>query len=72
MPEPAKPAPTTRLLRLPRRTVRLKLTLLYGGLFLVCGVALLAVTYFLVEQHLPTALTTNCSTTSADSSVGAP
>ena len=58
MPEPAKPAPTTRLLRLPRRTVRLKLTLLYGGLFLVCGVALLAVTYFLVEQHLPTALTT--------------
>ena len=58
MPEPAKPAPWTRLLRLPRRTVRLKLTLLYGGLFLVCGVALLAVTYFLVEQHLPTALTT--------------
>jgi signal transduction histidine kinase len=58
MPEPAKPAPTTRLLRLPRRTVRLKLTLLYGGLFLVCGVALLAVTYFLVEQHLPTVLTT--------------
>jgi signal transduction histidine kinase len=58
MPEPAKPAPTARWLRLPRRTVRLKLTLLYGGLFLVCGIALLAVTYFLVEQHLPTALTT--------------
>jgi signal transduction histidine kinase len=68
MPEPAKPTPTTsrpssaratsRRLRLPRRTVRLKLTLLYGGLFLVCGIALLAVTYFLVEQHLPTALTT--------------
>ena len=58
MPEPAKPAPTARRLRLPRRTVRLKLTLLYGGLFLACGIALLAVTYFLVEQHLPTALTT--------------
>ena len=58
MPEPAKPAPTARRLRLPRRTVRLKLTLLYGGLFLVCGIALLAVTYFLVEQHLPTELTT--------------
>jgi signal transduction histidine kinase len=58
MPEPAKPTPTARRLRLPRRTVRLKLTLLYGGLFLVCGIALLAVTYFLVEQHLPTALTT--------------
>jgi len=57
MPEPATPAPETRRLRLPRRTVRLKLTLLYGGLFLVCGIALLAVTYFLVEQHLPTALT---------------
>jgi signal transduction histidine kinase len=57
MPEPAKPAPTVRRLRLPRRTVRLKLTVLYGALFLVCGIALLAVTYFLVEQHLPTALT---------------
>jgi signal transduction histidine kinase len=57
MPEPVKPTWTNRWLRLPRRTVRLKLTLLYGGLFLVCGIALLAVTYFLVEQHLPTALT---------------
>jgi signal transduction histidine kinase len=57
MPEPAKPVPTAQRLRLPRRTVRLKLTLLYGGLFLVCGVALLAVTYFLVEQHLPATLT---------------
>src|SRR5580700_11629072 len=57
MPEPAKPAPTARWLRLPRRTVRLKLTVLYGALFLVCGIALLAVTYFLVEQHLPTTLT---------------
>jgi signal transduction histidine kinase len=57
MPEPAKPAPKTWRQRLPRRTVRLKLTVLYGALFLVCGIALLAVTYFLVEQHLPTALT---------------
>jgi signal transduction histidine kinase len=57
MPELAKPTPAARWLRLPRRTVRLKLTLLYGGLFLVCGIALLAVTYFLVERHLPTALT---------------
>ena len=58
MPEPAKPTPTRPLrLRLPRRTVRLKLTLLYGALFLVCGIALLGVTYFLVEQHLPTTLT---------------
>jgi signal transduction histidine kinase len=56
MPEPAEPTPTRRL-RLPRRSVRLKLTVLYGALFLVCGVALLGVTYFLVEQHLPTTLT---------------
>lgn len=37
-------------LRLPRRTVRLRLTLLYGALFLVSGVVLLAVTYFLVTN----------------------
>jgi signal transduction histidine kinase len=35
--------------RLPRRTARLRLTALYGGLFLACGAALLAVTYLLVE-----------------------
>ena len=33
---------------LPRRTVRLRLTLVYGGLFLVSGAALLAITYALV------------------------
>jgi two-component system, OmpR family, sensor histidine kinase VanS len=36
-----------RMLHLPSRTVRLRLTLLYGGLFLVSGVALLATTYLL-------------------------
>jgi signal transduction histidine kinase len=35
--------------RLPRRTARLRLTALYGGLFLACGAVLLAVTYLLVE-----------------------
>ncbi|MDT0549139.1 MULTISPECIES: HAMP domain-containing sensor histidine kinase [Streptomyces] len=41
---------TGRIVRagLPRRTVRLRLTALYGGLFLVSGAALLAVTYGLV------------------------
>jgi signal transduction histidine kinase len=34
---------------LPRRTARLRLTALYGGLFLACGAILLAVTYVLVE-----------------------
>jgi signal transduction histidine kinase len=33
---------------MPRRTVRLRLTALYGGLFLVSGAALLAITYLLV------------------------
>lgn len=35
--------------RLPRRTVRLRLTVLYGVVFLLSGAALLATTYFLVE-----------------------
>jgi signal transduction histidine kinase len=35
---------------LPRRTVRIRLTLLYGGLFLVSGAALLAITYVLFER----------------------
>jgi signal transduction histidine kinase len=32
------------------RTVRMRLTVLYGGLFLVCGAALLAITYVLVAH----------------------
>jgi signal transduction histidine kinase len=45
---------------LPRRTVRVRLTLLYGALFLLSGAVLLAITYVLFEQatqyrtpHLP-------------------
>jgi len=51
-----------RLLHLPSRTVRLRLTLLYGGLFLVSGLALLATTYLLfrgstgVDLIVPTGL----------------
>jgi len=52
---PARPARGSW--RLPRRTVRLKLTMLYGVLFLVSGAVLLAVTYFLVAQKLPAAAT---------------
>jgi signal transduction histidine kinase len=37
-------------LRHPRTTVRWRLTLLYGGLFLASGVALLAITYTLVDH----------------------
>ena len=40
-----------RLLHLPSRTVRLRLTLLYGGLFLVSGVALLVTTYLIFRSN---------------------
>jgi two-component system sensor histidine kinase VanS len=40
-----------RLLHLPSRTVRLRLTLLYSGLFLVSGVALLAATYLIFRSN---------------------
>ncbi|HJS93287.1 MAG TPA: HAMP domain-containing sensor histidine kinase [Solirubrobacteraceae bacterium] len=40
-----------RLLHLPSRTVRLRLTLLYSGLFLVSGVALLVTTYLLFRGN---------------------
>ncbi len=39
-----------RLLHLPSRTVRLRLTLLYSGLFLISGMALLATTYLLFRS----------------------
>ena len=39
-----------RVLHLPSRTVRLRLTLLYGGLFLLSGLALLATTYLLFRS----------------------
>jgi len=37
---------------LPRRSVRLRLTLLYGGLFLLAGAVLLTITYLLVANQL--------------------
>jgi signal transduction histidine kinase len=36
-----------------RLTIRARLTLVYGGLFLLAGIVLLAVTYALVSQRLP-------------------
>jgi two-component system sensor histidine kinase VanS len=39
-----------RMLHLPTRTVRLRLTLLYSGLFFVSGSVLLAITYILVRR----------------------
>jgi signal transduction histidine kinase len=44
----SSPLIPSRWLRLPRRTIRLRLTLIYGGLFLLAGAGLLAITYALV------------------------
>jgi signal transduction histidine kinase len=41
---------------LPRRTVRLRLTLIYSALFLICGIALLAITYLLVARATDTGI----------------
>jgi signal transduction histidine kinase len=38
---------------LPRRTIRLRLTVIYGGLFLLSAAALLAITYVLVSNATP-------------------
>jgi signal transduction histidine kinase len=46
---PARLAPR-RWLRLPRRTARLRLTLLYSGMFLALGTVVIAVTYVLASQ----------------------
>ena len=40
-------------LRLPRRTLRVQLTLLYAGFFFVCGVAVLLVPVLTVKQSIP-------------------
>jgi signal transduction histidine kinase len=46
-------------LRLPRRTVRMRFTLLYVGMFLASTACLLTITYFLIEQTLPHPVTTS-------------
>jgi len=58
---PPPPAPVRFRFRAPRRTVRLRLTLLYVGLFLASGACLLVITYFLVAQQLPTTFTLRTS-----------
>jgi hypothetical protein len=49
-----RPGPP-RWLRLPRRTARLRLTILYGGAFLACGAAVLALTYLVFGHTTPPA-----------------
>ena len=50
------PARGAASLRLPRRTVRFRLTVLYSGLFLAAGAGLLAITYLLVDRTTATRL----------------
>jgi signal transduction histidine kinase len=65
MPTPRPRPGPPRWLRLPRRTARLRLTVLYGGAFLACGAAVLGLTYLLyrpaahVEAHHPQELALN-------------
>jgi signal transduction histidine kinase len=49
---PIRPWKRLFKLPLPRRTVRLRLTLLYSSLFLASGTGLLAITYVLVAQRI--------------------
>jgi signal transduction histidine kinase len=63
LPPPPPPPPSAQSrfrLRAPR-TVRLRLTLLYVGLFLASAACLLVITYFLVAQQLPGAVTLRTS-----------
>jgi two-component system, OmpR family, sensor histidine kinase VanS len=60
-----------RLLHLPSRTVRLRLTLLYSGLFLVLGVALLGTTYLLFRSNTGVDLIVSTGTPHRSTSPGA-
>jgi signal transduction histidine kinase len=51
--------------RLPRRTARLRLTVLYGVAFLVCGAAVLGVVTYLVFGHAANPSQSNSSPTAA-------
>jgi two-component system, OmpR family, sensor histidine kinase VanS len=61
-----------RLLHLPSRTVRLRLTLLYGGLFLVSGAVLLAITYLLFGRATGTDLIVPTGTPHGSTGPGVP
>jgi signal transduction histidine kinase len=47
---PARLAAPRTWLRLPRRTARLRLSMLYGGLFTLCGAGLLGITFWLFDR----------------------
>jgi signal transduction histidine kinase len=61
LPPPPPPPPLSRFRFRAPRTVRLRLTLLYVGLFLASAACLLVITYFLVAQQLPGTVTVRTS-----------
>src|SRR5207247_765349 len=61
LPQPPPPPPPSRFRFRAPRTVRLRLTLLYVGLFLASAPCLLVITYFLVAQQLPGTVTLRTS-----------
>src|ERR1700756_390678 len=66
----ARLAPS-RMVQLPSRTVRLRLTLLYSGLFLVSGLTLLATTYLLFRSSTGVDLIVPTGTPHGSTSPGA-
>jgi len=61
LPAPPPPPPPSRFRFRAPRTVRLRLTLLYVGLFLASAACLLVITYFLVARQLPGTVTLRTS-----------
>jgi signal transduction histidine kinase len=57
---------------LPRRTVRLRLTLVYGALFVVSGAGLLATTYLLVRHSTPAVVVASRIDSAQPSQTGRP
>ncbi|MFI7130139.1 sensor histidine kinase [Nonomuraea sp. NPDC050153] len=74
----ASPSAVTRLAgrlarpHLPRRTVRLRLTLLYGSLFLASGTVLLAITYALMRHAVTGPMVKNFTPLPGDASAPSP
>jgi signal transduction histidine kinase len=60
-PPPPPPPPASRFRFRAPQTVRLRLTLLYVGLFLASAACLLVITYFLVARQLPGTVTLRTS-----------
>lgn len=58
-------------LKMPRPTIRARLTLIYGSLFLIAGIVLLTVTYALVSQQLPRSVVLSGRTSVGEPAAGA-